>query len=65
MRSIGNTYAGCRKFFTVMNISTIPTRKNVRKLNKALKSVVFVVAQGSKDFFLQCYMVMEIAKAFP
>ena len=47
MRCIGTGFAGAKKFCSVMNIPSMPTRKNYDKLNKSLKTAVFDVAQES------------------
>eukprot|EP00795_Rhopilema_esculentum_P007254 gene7254-12939_t len=47
MRRTGNGYAGGKKFCAVMNIPTMPTKKNFMKLNSSLKSAVYDVAQES------------------
>ena len=47
MRCIGKGYAGAKKLCSVLNILTMPTRKNYDKLNKSIKSAVFDEAQES------------------
>ena len=47
MRSIGNGYAGAKKFCAVMNIPTLPTKNNYGKINRSLHTAVYEVANES------------------
>ena len=46
-RRTGNGFAGSKKFCAVMNIPTMPTKKNFMKFNSSLKSAVYDIAQES------------------
>lgn len=47
MRCIGQGFSGANKFCTMMNLPSLPTKKNYSKLSKSLNTAVYDVAKES------------------
>ena len=47
LRSLGNGYAGAKKFCAVMNVPILPTKNKYGKLNRSLHAAVYEVANES------------------